>query len=630
MRCYGCLDAPGASGEEAVQLHFKGAVKPVRYPHVWALVRALEAGEVDGGVLPVEHALEPIHDVVDLLETTELVQSEKFWVPIHYCLLALSGQTISDLQQVLAHPQVLAQCSRRLDALELERLGTLEDTAAVARDIEERRLTGVALVGSARAADHQHLEVLEQDIQNEGVALTRYVLLRRGAVLQQRGVIGTTFGRELLDPTGSSQGRGGRGTVAFSDQAHLRQHHPPAVTPELGWHPVPTSRLAVLDLPTDPSSPASHQGPSAPVDGQNAFAGEQVMERDLNAYEVHTLLAPGDQTGTTSAEPATPALVLADVSKVYAVRQLWRPWRKQEHQALDHLSLEVERGEIFGLLGPNGAGKTTTINIICGFHQPSSGVVRVLGRDVRHDKRYVLRRLGVVSQETALHEELTARENVEYRANLYGLPPALKAARIAFIFDLIGLLDKQQVRVSTFSGGMKRRLLLGCALVHDPELLYLDEPTNGLDVQHKRALWDHILKMKRRGKTVLLTTNVMEEAQALCDRVAIIDHGTLIALDTPLRLKQRFGVSVIALELTSPLCTVRDFQGIEGVMEVTADPERMRLSIKTHRANEVVPRLMGLFPDPAVISSITVSEPHLDEVFLRLTGAALRDEGGTA
>ncbi len=221
-------------------------------------------------------------------------------------------------------------------------------------------------------------------------------------------------------------------------------------------------------------------------------------------------------------------------------------------KAVANLSLTVQQGEIFGLLGPNGSGKTTTINMISGLSQPSGGEVKVLGYDVHHNPRAVRQILGSVPQETALYEELTAWTNMDFHAEIFDIPRKEKKARITRILELVQLLDRKDSRVSTFSGGMKRRLALGRALLHEPQLIYLDEPTLGVDVQARRAIWDYILALRDQGKTVLITTNYLEEAQALCDRLAIIDHGKLIAVDTPSHLKQSYGGSVIELETAHP------------------------------------------------------------------------------
>ena len=180
--------------------------------------------------------------------------------------------------------------------------------------------------------------------------------------------------------------------------------------------------------------------------------------------------------------------------------------------AVDDLSLRVETGEIFGLLGPNGSGKTTTVNMLSGLSSPTSGQVRVMGYDLRTQTRQVRQVLGTVHQETALYEELSAWRNLDFHADLFGLPARQKHARIEKMLDLVQLSDRKDTRVSTFSGGMKRRLALARALLHDPQLIYLDEPTLGVDVQSRRALWDYILDLQKQGKTVFITTNYLEEA----------------------------------------------------------------------------------------------------------------------
>ncbi|HEX8982270.1 MAG TPA: ATP-binding cassette domain-containing protein, partial [Ktedonobacterales bacterium] len=249
----------------------------------------------------------------------------------------------------------------------------------------------------------------------------------------------------------------------------------------------------------------------------------------------------------SEAQPALSALgVAADTDNAaIAMRDLVK--RFGAFTALDGLSLTVARGEIFGLLGPNGSGKTTTINIISGLSQPTSGEARVLGYDVTRNPRAVRASLGVVPQETALYEELSAWRNMMFHAELYNVPRRECDSRITRLLELVQLADRKDSRAGTFSGGMKRRLALARALLHDPQLIYLDEPTLGVDVQSRRAIWDYILDLKSRGKTVLITTNYLEEASALCDRLAIIDHGKLIALGAPDELRRRFGDTIIEI-----------------------------------------------------------------------------------
>lgn len=291
--------------------------------------------------------------------------------------------------------------------------------------------------------------------------------------------------------------------------------------------------------------------------------------------------------------------------------------------AVDHLTLNVRQGEVFGLLGPNGSGKTTTINMVSGLSVPTSGEVRVMGYDVRRESRRIRQILGSVPQETALYEELTAWANMDFHADLFGIPRKEKKERIIKLLELVQLLDRKDSRVGTFSGGMKRRLALARALLHDPQLIYLDEPTLGVDVQARRAIWDYILSLRAQGKTVLITTNYLEEAQALCDRLAIIDRGKLIAVDTPDHLKQIYGGRVIEIETVQVSKLVDEIRALPDVKDVVQ--EKTHLKITTQGINNIVPQLINILSQEGDLKDIAVREPNLDEIFLRLTGTALRD-----
>lgn len=314
------------------------------------------------------------------------------------------------------------------------------------------------------------------------------------------------------------------------------------------------------------------------------------------------------------AEGKMPAIEIRDLCKTFGT-----------FQAVDHLTLTIRQGEVFGLLGPNGSGKTTTINLISGLSIPTSGDVKVLGYDVRHSTRQVRQVLGAVPQETALYEELSAWTNMDFHADLFGIPRKEKKARITKLLELVQLLDRKDSRVSTFSGGMKRRLALGRALLHDPQLIYLDEPTLGVDVQARRVIWDYILSLRDQGKTVLITTNYLEEAQVLCDRIAIIDHGKLVAVDTPEHLKQNYGGRVIEIETAKPVPgeIVDAIRVLKGVKD--GKQEGTHLTINTQGVANVVPAIINLVTQEGELRDISVREPNLDEIFLRLTGTALRD-----
>ncbi len=209
--------------------------------------------------------------------------------------------------------------------------------------------------------------------------------------------------------------------------------------------------------------------------------------------------------------------------------------------AVDGVELDIAPGELFGLLGPNGAGKTTILNILAGLLEPTSGSATVGGFDVRKDAMKIKELIGVCPQDTAVYEYLTGRENVELFGNLHSVDKDRLTANVNTLLDKVGLSADADRRVGKYSGGMRRRINLIMALVHDPEILFLDEPTVAMDPQSRHAVWDFIRELKGRGKTVILTTHYMEEAEALCDRVGVIDHGRLIALGAPDELKAKFG-----------------------------------------------------------------------------------------
>ena len=293
--------------------------------------------------------------------------------------------------------------------------------------------------------------------------------------------------------------------------------------------------------------------------------------------------------------------------------------------AVNDLSLSISRGEILGLLGPNGSGKTTTLNMVLGLLAPSAGEIEVVGHRIPQGLREVRRRLGTVPQDTALYGELSAEANLRFHADLFDVPRERVERRITEVLELVKLEDRRNSPAGTFSGGMKRRLALARALLHEPDLLFLDEPTLGVDVQSRRALWDHILALKQGGKTVLLTTNYLEEANTLCDRIAIIDHGRLIALDTPTELRQRFGDTIIEMtpERSASEDLLRRLRRIDGVAEAVQPDGVLRVSVQGGRA--VAGQVVTLVASEVGLRAITQREPSLEEVFLSLTGTALRD-----
>jgi len=266
--------------------------------------------------------------------------------------------------------------------------------------------------------------------------------------------------------------------------------------------------------------------------------------------------------------------------------------------AVDDLSIEVREGEIFGLLGPNGAGKTTTVNMAVGILKPDSGSVEIAGFGPPSQPE-VRSKIGIAPQSLALYENLSAEENIEFFGRIYGLRGRHLKERVDWCLALVGLAERRRSPVRTFSGGMMRRLNLAAALVHDPPLLLLDEPTVGVDAQSRNAIFERIEELRRNGKTIIYTTHYMEEAQRLCDRVGILDHGRLLALDTVDNLIATYGgkTTIVA-------------EGTEGRIEIeTNDPlgELARLHAR------------------AKLTSLSIRNPDLEQVFLNLTGRHLRD-----
>jgi ABC-2 type transport system ATP-binding protein len=265
----------------------------------------------------------------------------------------------------------------------------------------------------------------------------------------------------------------------------------------------------------------------------------------------------------------------------------------------------------------------------------TSGDIRILGLDVAHNNRQVHRMLGFVPQETALYEELSAWRNMDFHADLFGLPRREKKQRIGELLALVQLSDRKDSLVRTFSGGMKRRLAIARALLHEPSLIYLDEPTIGVDVQARRAIWDYILALRERGKTVLITTNYLEEAEALCDQLAIIDQGKLIVLDTPARLKQLYGGRIIEVDTVNPKNALDALSNLPGVVtldqlstlrdDVSVDQNGNTLKIAVRGSDSEVVQVINLLSQKSEIKKISLREPDLDEIFLQLTGATLRD-----
>jgi ABC-2 type transport system ATP-binding protein len=294
--------------------------------------------------------------------------------------------------------------------------------------------------------------------------------------------------------------------------------------------------------------------------------------------------------------------------------------------AVAGVSFAVQPGEIFSLLGPNGAGKTTTISMLCCLLRPDGGDARVLGHSIRDDPQGVKSALGVVPQELALYEDLSARENLNFWGKMYGLRGAALKARVEEVLEVIGLQERARERVGKYSGGMKRRVNIGVALLHKPRVIYMDEPTVGIDPQSRRNILDSVVALKGQGMTVLYTTHYMEEAQEISDHIGIMDHGQMIASGTNDELVRLVGGQTrIDLTLNMPASDVlQAWRKVEGVSQVTA--AEGLVTVLVDDSNAVLPRLFDETNRLAArITSVDILEPNLEAVFLHLTGRALRD-----
>ncbi|MFZ3150270.1 MAG: ATP-binding cassette domain-containing protein [Anaerolineaceae bacterium] len=296
--------------------------------------------------------------------------------------------------------------------------------------------------------------------------------------------------------------------------------------------------------------------------------------------------------------------------------------------AVNGISFTIEEGEIFSLLGPNGAGKTTTISVLSTLFTPTSGDATLCGHSITKEPMAVKRCIGVIPQELALYEDLTAMENLNFWGQMYGLSGRALSSRIDEVLEQIGLKDKAKQRIKTYSGGMKRRVNIGIGLLHKPKLLFMDEPTVGIDPQSRRAILDSVKELNRQGMTILYTTHYMEEAQELSNRVGIIDHGELIALGTQAELTRQVDeLDTLVLHLgenEDPQPLVDKLQTMAGVR--SADATDHEISIITPSAEEMIaPAVTCANEIGYKIHSIDIREPNLEAVFLHLTGRALRD-----
>jgi len=302
-----------------------------------------------------------------------------------------------------------------------------------------------------------------------------------------------------------------------------------------------------------------------------------------------------------------------------------------ETTAVDHIDLEIYKGELFGLLGANGAGKSTIIKMLTTMLTPSDGKAQVWGHDVIRERNAVRSSIGVVFQDPAWDGMLTGRENLDFHGRMYGMNGRLRQERIDEVLKLVDLVDKADIKMEDYSGGMQRRLEIARGLMHYPHVLFMDEPTLGLDAQTRRYIWEYIRNMnKEKGVTIILTTHYMEEADALCDRVAIIDKGKVVALDTPSNLKDMIGSDTISLEVqmgTEALLPclqsfpwIKSVAVINGTLELMVDHAQSRIPEIIQEANKC----------GTVITSVRLHKPSLEDVFLKYTGRKIRDTGNNS
>jgi ABC-2 type transport system ATP-binding protein len=295
-------------------------------------------------------------------------------------------------------------------------------------------------------------------------------------------------------------------------------------------------------------------------------------------------------------------------------------------KAVDGVSFEVKEREIFGFLGPNGAGKTTTIKMLTTLLRPTSGTATVCGYSITSHPNDVRASIGIVPQEYTADEDLTGRQNIMFCADLYGIPHSVSRDRTAELLDLVGLMDAAGRKVQTYSGGMRRRLEIACGLVNHPRLLFLDEPTLGLDVQTRTAVWEYIKKLKLDyGMTLFMTTHYLEEADGVCDRIAIIDHGKLVKMGAPDDLKASLGGDIIELgvrEATEDLTPL--IMQSKSVKDVRKTDSTYR--IKAELGEEAAPTIIELIRAKGYhVSRISVTKPSMDQVYLEYTGRTIRD-----
>jgi ABC-2 type transport system ATP-binding protein len=324
-----------------------------------------------------------------------------------------------------------------------------------------------------------------------------------------------------------------------------------------------------------------------------------------------TTETPGDagDGGMNDGRSGGPAVVATDLSKRFG-----------DLEAVKDVSFEVDGGEIFAFLGPNGAGKTTTINMLCTLMHPTGGRASVAGHDVAREPRAVRAKIGLVFQDRTLDDQLTAEENLAFHATLYGVPKHEIPDRVSRVLAMVDLADRRRDLVGTFSGGMARRLEIARGLMHAPEILFLDEPTLGLDPQTRARIWEDVRRLREeQGVTVFMTTHYMDEAE-FADRIAIIDHGRIVAIDTPSRLKAAVGLDTVRMETADDATAAANLSAAGFDARVISEGVIVRVA----RGETAVPDLIARIGVP--VRLVSVHRPTLDDVFMHFTGREIREE----
>ena len=302
----------------------------------------------------------------------------------------------------------------------------------------------------------------------------------------------------------------------------------------------------------------------------------------------------------------------------------------EKFKAVDNISFEIEEGEIFGFLGPNGAGKSTTMMILTTLLKPTSGNASVQGFDVVTEAKKVRENIGFVQQEIGVDEYLTGRENLIFQSRISQMPKELVKSRIDEVISLVELEEKQNEAAITYSGGMRKRLDIACGLIHRPRVLFLDEPTVGLDIQTRRKIWEYIRKIHKEFEmTLFVSTHYMEEADKLCDRVGIIDYGKIQVIDTPEIMKNAMGSDMISFSLINGIAKqdelINRIKQIEFVNQVTR--KQGEITIKSSQCSEAIPKIFQITSEMSIeIDSLSLNKPTLDDVFISYTGHNLRDD----